>query len=99
MSRESMKTVPIDSHGLSLTKEVRSEVADMCTYATAMENKGIEKGIEIGIEIGLKALVQGLKEYIPDFDSLYNAVIRNEDFRNASREDVMKYYQCEKRGL
>ena len=24
----------------------------MCTYATAMENKGIEKGIEKGMEVG-----------------------------------------------
>ncbi len=57
----------------------------MCTYATAMENKGIEKG--------LKALVQSLKGYINDFDSLYDAVIMNEDYSNVTKEQVMKYYK------
>jgi hypothetical protein len=70
---------------LRLTKEVESEVTDMCTYATAMENKGIEKG--------LKALVRSLKDYIKDFDSLYKAVTKNEDYKDVSREEVMKYYE------
>jgi hypothetical protein len=74
---------------LRLTKEVESEVTDMCTYATAMENKGIEKGIEKG----LKALVRSLKDYIKDFDSLYKAVTKNEDYKDVSREEVMKYYE------
>ena len=76
----------------------------MCYYATAMENKGIEKGIERGIEQGieqgiergiekgLKALVQSLKEYIKDFDTLYMAITRNEDYEDVSKEEVMKYY-------
>jgi hypothetical protein len=72
-------------YGLRLTKEVESEVTDMCTYATAMENKGIEKG--------LKALVRSLKDYIKDFDSLYKAVTKNEDYKDVSREEVMKYYE------
>jgi hypothetical protein len=62
------KIEKLRSYGLRLTKEVRSEVANMCTYATAMENRGIEIGIEKGIEKGLKALVQNLKDYIHDFD-------------------------------
>ncbi len=39
-----------DSYGLKLTKEVERKVADMCSYATAMENKGVAIGIEKGIE-------------------------------------------------
>ena len=83
------KIEKLKEYGLRLTKEVRSEVAHMCTYATAMENTGIEPGIEKG----LRALVQSLKEYIHDFEPLYKAVIKNEDYRNVSREQVMKYYQ------
>ena len=75
----------------------------MCSYAEAMEKKcfekGFKKGFKIGLEKGLKALVQSLKEYTPDFDSLYEAVIRNEDYRNTTREEVMKYYYCERGGL
>ena len=42
------------------------EVDEMCNYATAIENRGMEKGIEKG----LKALVRSLKKYIKDFDTL-----------------------------
>ncbi|SEA04271.1 hypothetical protein SAMN05216349_10412 [Oribacterium sp. KHPX15] len=73
-------------YGLNVTKEVESEVTDLCSYADAIENKGIEKG--------LKALVHSLKVYVKDFDELYTAVIKNEDYKKVSREDVMKYY-CE----
>ena len=34
------------------------EVTDMCTYATAMENKGIEIGREQGREAGKRDLVE-----------------------------------------
>ena len=79
-----------DEYGLKLTREVESEVSSMCSYATAMENKGIEKG--------LKALVKSLKDYIGDFDTLYKAVIKNEEYSKVSREQVMKYYKsCYKR--
>ena len=78
----------LKGYGLKLTKDVESEVTGMCTYATAIENKGIEKGIEKG----LRALVQSLKEYIRDFDPLYLAVIKNEEYADVSREMVMKYY-------
>ncbi len=79
------KVEKLREYGLKLTKDVESEVSDMCTYATAMENKGIEKG--------LKALVQSLKEYIKDFDTLYKAVVKNEDYKDVSREEVMKYFR------
>ena len=42
------------SYGLKLTKDVESEVCDMCSYADAMENKGVEIGEEKGIKIGEK---------------------------------------------
>ena len=32
-----------ETYGLRLTKEVESEVSEMCSYATAMETKGIER--------------------------------------------------------
>ncbi len=73
-----------NKYGLPLTKELEMEVTEMCTYATSMENKGIEKG--------LRALVNSLKVYIKDFDSLYEAIIKNEDYANVSKEQVRKYY-------
>ena len=73
-----------NDYGLPLTKEIEDEVTSMCTYATSMENKGIEKG--------LKALVNSLKVYIKDFNKLYEAIIQNEDYAHVSKEQVRKYY-------
>ena len=70
-------------YNLKLTRDVEKEVDEMCNYATAIENRGIEKG--------LKALVRSLKKYIEDFETLYSAVIENEDYRNVTREEVRKY--------
>ncbi len=64
----------------------------MCSIAEALEKKGIEQGIEQGIEKGLKALVQTLKEFLPDFSSVYKAIIRNEDYRNVTEDQVREYY-------
>ena len=43
-----------DAYRLELTKEVDEEVSDMCSYATAMENKGIQRGIQQGIQKGIQ---------------------------------------------
>ena len=57
--------------------------------------RGTAKGIEQGREEGLNALVVSLKEFIPDFESLYAAVIKNEAYKDVTREVVMKYYSEE----
>ena len=75
---------------------VGMEVTSLCTYADAIENKGIAKGIEKGVttekERGLEALVKSLKIYIRDFEELYKAVIKNETYEKVSKDDVMKYF-------
>ena len=85
-------------YGLKMTREVEMEVTDLCTYATAMENKGIDKGVNMGVseekERGLEALVKSLSVYITDFDALYKAVIKNETYEKVTKKDVMKYF-CE----
>ena len=82
---------------LKLTKEVDCEVCDMVSYADAMEKKGIEKGLEIAhnreFEKSLKAVVHGLKDYVSDFDTLYEAVMKNEYYSKATKEQIKKYYE------
>ena len=96
MDAKSKITALEKKYGLPLTREIEKEVTEMCTYATSMENKGLTKGLTIGLEEGLekglRALVKSLKAYIKDFDSLYDAVIENEDYANVSKEQVRKYY-------
>ena len=72
-------------YGLKTTREVEREVDDMCTYGAAMENKGMEKGLEI--------LVRSLKYHAKDFESLYADVIRNEEYKSVTREEVKRYMQ------
>ena len=81
-------------HDLKLTREVEMEVAEMCTYATAMENKGIEKGIKKEYEDGLKALIDSLKDYIKDFETLFAAIQKNEHYKDATKEQVRKYFEA-----
>ena len=75
-------------YGLPLTSGVKEEVEFMCSYGASIAKKNMEQGLNEG----LKALVTSLKKYIKDFDALYNEVISNEKYSNASRDEVKKYY-------
>lgn len=62
---------------------------DMCKAIKEL----IEDGRMEGREEGLRALVVSLNLLLPDFDSIYQAIIKNEDYSSVSREQVMKYYK------
>lgn len=62
---------------------------DMCKAIKEL----IEDGREEGREVGLRALVVSLSLLLPDSDTVYQAVIKNEDYSNVSKEQVMKYYR------
>lgn len=47
---------------------------------------------QIGLDKGLKALVDTLKEFCPDFQSLYKKIIANSDYANVTEEQVKKFY-------
>ncbi len=47
---------------------------------------------EEGEKKGLAALVRSLKVFLPDFENVYNAVVKNEEYAGCTREEVMKYY-------
>ena len=70
----------------------KEEVEFMCSYGASIAKKNMEQGLSQGLNEGLKALVTSLKKYIKDFDALYNEVISNEKYSNASRDEVKKYY-------
>ncbi len=86
-----------------LTKH-KAEVMSVCitefdekAYTEGIREEGREEGLKEGrregLNQGLEALVCSLKDFLPDFESVYRAVIRNEAFRNVSKEQVQKYYQ------
>ena len=64
---------------------MKGELDTMCNLADYFEEQGLEKGLE--------ALVTTLKSLLPDFESVYHAVISNETYANITREAVLKYYE------
>ena len=65
------------------------EVEYMTLYLRDMEKR--EEGREEGIAIGLFALINSLKAYITDPEELYQAIIKNDAYKDTPREEVLKY--------
>lgn len=57
-----------------------------------MGNEVLRTAEERGLDKGLKALVDTLKKYCSDFQSLYKEIISNEDYANYTEEQVKKFY-------
>ena len=76
-----------DNYGLPMTKEYK-EVIGMCTYADAIERKGIKKGIEQGIEKGLvqgreesRAVIENLQAVISDLQKQIAELSKKQDIK------------------
>ena len=54
---------------------------------------GKEIGQEIGKEIGRDALINTLKGILPDAESVYVEVIKNEEYKDVTLEQIKKYYK------
>ncbi len=52
----------------------------------------LNKGKAEGKELGLIAMVNTLRNIFPDFESVYTAIVQNEEYRLVTKEQVMKYY-------
>lgn len=55
--------------------------------------QGMQEGIQEGIQQSLAALVNSLKEVMPDPDAVWQAVTRNEIYKDVSREEIAHYYK------
>ncbi len=81
-------------------KETTEGQKKMCKVWDEIRQEGIDMGKEIGKEIGeklgkeigLKCFVRTVKNFFDDFEGVYDAVIKNEEYKDFTREDVMKYY-------
>ena len=65
----------------------------MCKALKELIEDGRAEGREEGIEQGLRALVLSLSLLLPSLDAVHQAVIRNEDYKNVSKEQIKKYYK------
>ena len=88
----------IDNEVEKVRKHEGWEVEYMTLYLRDMEKRdeGIEIGLEQGLEQGLSALINSLKVYVTNPEELYQAVIKNDAYKNTTREEVLKYLNQEK---
>ncbi len=70
--------------------EFNQEVYEKSIWEEGLE-QGLERGLEQGLECGLEALVKSLSVWISDTEALYQAVIKNENYKNISKEHMLKY--------
>ena len=61
----------------------------MTLYLRDLENQDI--GMERGLEQGLSALVNTIKSFTTNTEEIYQAVIKNEAYKDTPREEVLKY--------
>lgn len=52
-----------------------------------------QQGMQEGIQQSLAALVNSLKEVMPDPDAVWQAVSRNEIYKDVTREEIAHYYK------
>ena len=76
----------IESEVEKARKHEEWEVEYMTLFLRDQENQ------DIGLERGLEALVNSLKEFITDEETLYQAVIKNEAYKDTPRADIQKYF-------
>ena len=87
----------IDNEVKKARKHEEWRVEYMTSYLRDMDirDEGIEiglaQGLEQGLEQGLSALVNTIKGFTTDAEDIYQAVIKNEAYKDTPREDILKY--------
>lgn len=71
------------------------EVEYMSYYANMQDeyNEGLKAGHNEGLKAGLFAMVKTLKPILKDFDKVYDAVTKTEEYADITREEIMECYQ------
>ena len=91
----------IDTEVEKARKHEEWRVEYMTLYLRDRENRdegreegieiGLKQGMEQGLEQGLSALVTTIKGFTTDAEEIYQAVIKNEAYKDTPREEVFKY--------
>lgn len=83
---------PIDALANKYTN-VRMEAAAVMG-GKILEHKAIlRRGEAIGKKIGLDALVNTLKDMLSNAEAVYKSVIKNDEYRDVTLEQIKRYYQ------
>ena len=80
-----------EEYDIVTTVELEGGLAKMCNLSEYIEEKAIAKGLEQGLEQGLSALVNTIKGFTTNAEDIYQAVIKNEAYKDTPREEILKY--------
>lgn len=90
------ETILEQEYEIEVSVEMEGDMQAMSNLGFWIEEKatrrGMEKGVQEGRKEGLAAVVRSLKEFVGSFDELYALVIKNEVYKDVTREEVLKYY-------
>ena len=73
-------------------EEWRAEYMREIGLENELLRKGRAEGLIEGRAEGLASLVDSLKKFCPDFDTLYQNVVENKTYADVTEDDVKKYY-------
>ena len=90
-----VKAVETAKRNPRLMVEYMSYYADLDDIE--MEREEAEEALKQEREEGLSVLVTTLKSILPDFESVYNAVVKNEKYADHTRDEIKKYYYSPQR--
>ena len=76
---------------VQLKETEEGETIDMCKALQDWAAKERREGREEGKQEGLAALVSSLRNFIRDAEDIYLAVIKNEAYKDTTKEEVLKF--------
>ncbi len=92
ISRKILSLTGILAGSVGLYQLGEGEKIEMCKALDEIERRGIQKGKTEGKAEGLGALVRSLRVFLPEFENLYQAIIKNVEYADVSREQVKAFY-------
>ena len=85
-----------DKYSMKMESGLSREVDLMCNLSGYVEERGIQKGVQQGIQQGkmegLSALVRSLKQIFSNFTQVYEAVVKNPEYKDVTEKEVREIY-------
>lgn len=92
ISRKILSLSGILAGSYELYRIGEGEKVEMCKVLDEIKESGIQEGLAEGKAEGLGALVRSLRIFLPEFENLYQAIIKNVEYADVSREQVKAFY-------
>ncbi len=89
---EEKKKILQEEFHIEMTKELESEVSQMCNLSDGVEQKGIEKGIQKGIEKGIQVLIADNLEFNVPIEKIKAKLQKNFELDEMQAQTYIENY-------